>query len=144
LNTAASVTVEKFDRATRDLARRRQIEYVPALSDQLTGLVLDQLFDHVRRLPPRDGQMALLREPTQQERQELITAARPRGHLLAEVPRLEEVDRLLEQYRAELARLKIVTQRDDLLLEVPSIIAGGYRFLKQSLGGQTPDLPQRL
>jgi Cu(I)/Ag(I) efflux system membrane protein CusA/SilA len=34
--------------------------------------------------------------------------------------------------------------RDDLLLDTPGTAARGYRFLKQSLGGRTPDFPQRL
>ena len=51
LNTVASVVVEQFDRAMRDVAHRRQVEYEPELIDQLTGLVFDDLMSHARSLP---------------------------------------------------------------------------------------------
>lgn len=143
LNTAVQIAVERFDRTMRELARRRQVEYEPELADKLAELVLDELLRHVEKLPPKDGKPALLRSPAVAERVKLIARSKPHAELLAQVPRIEEMDRLLAMLRQELIAIGVLSDRDDLLLDTPGVISAAYRFLKQSLGGEVPDFAQR-
>ena len=144
MNTAISVAVEKFDRTMRDLARRRQVEYEPAVAKELTGTTLAGLLEHIGHLPANNKQPALLRQPTAQEQDQILTAVQEHGVLLAEVIRQEEVDKLLSQLRAELITRKIAADRDDLLLDAPSPVADAVGFLKKAIGGHTPGFADRL
>jgi Cu/Ag efflux pump CusA len=144
LNTAVSVSVEKFDRSTRELAKRRQVEYAPELAQQLTSLVVDELIAHVRKLPAKDGQPALLREPAADERTEIIRSSGAQGKLLAQIPRVEQVDHLLAQVRTYFVDHGVFANRDDLLLEMPNKLAAGYEFVMEALGRTLPDFPQQL
>ncbi len=144
MNTAVSVAVEKFDRTMRDLARRRQVEYEPTVARELTSSALTAVLDHIGHLPARDKQIPLLRNPTAQEQDQMLTAVHEHGVLLAEVIRQEEVDKLLSQLRAELVRRGIAADRDDLLLDAPSPLSDATRFIKKAIGGQTPGFADRL
>ncbi|HEY8666203.1 MAG TPA: efflux RND transporter permease subunit, partial [Tepidisphaeraceae bacterium] len=144
LNTAVSVATEKFDRSMRDLARRRQVEYEPAVARELTGATLSALLDHIARLPAQDKQAALLRPASSQERDEILTAVQEHGVLLAEVIRQEEVDKLLAQLRTELVQRGIAANRDDLILDAPNAIRDAAHFIKRAIGGQTPGFSERL
>ena len=135
LNTATSIAVEDFDREMRELARRRQVEYEPQVARQLTGLALDELLAHAG---------TPLRRPSAQEREKLITAGAKHGELLAQMPRQEEVDKLLDVLRRELVSLRIVPDRDDLLLDRPGVVRSAAAFLKQSLGGNVADFATRV
>ncbi len=144
MNTAVSVAVEKFDRTMRDLARRRQVEYEPTVAKELTSTTLAALLEHIGRLSANNNQPALLRHPTAQEKEQILTAVQEHGVLLAEVIRQEEVDKLLTQLRTELITRKIATDRDDLLLDAPSPVADAVGFLKKAIGGHTPGFADRL
>ena len=144
LNTGVSVAVEKFDRTMRGLSRRRQVEYEPDVAKDLTATAFDQLVAHIRRLPPRNGRPALLRQPATEERDQLIAAGLPHGRLLAEVLRQEELDNLLATFRRELTGREIATERDDLLIDPPNAIADSVSFLKRAIGGKVPDFSKRL
>jgi Cu(I)/Ag(I) efflux system membrane protein CusA/SilA len=108
---ATQIAVEKLDRAMRELARRRQVEYDPVVARELAAAAFDALIAHLRTLPPKDGRPALLREPTSEERQRILSAALPHGALLAQVPRQEEVDKLLADLRGELIDRKLAASR---------------------------------
>ena len=135
---------EKFDRAMRDLSRRRQIEYEPAVAGDLAGTAMSNLLDHIAHLPPIDKQPALLRQPTADERAQILAAVHEHGVLLAEVVRQEEVDKLLSQLRTEFIQRGIAAERDDLLLDAPSPLADAAKFVKKAIGGQTPGFAERL
>ncbi|MGA2497763.1 MAG: efflux RND transporter permease subunit [Tepidisphaeraceae bacterium] len=144
MNTAVSVAVEKFDRTMRDLARRRQVEYEPTVAQELTKDAFTAILDHVGHLPANGKHPALLRRPTAQEQDQILTAVQEHGVLLAEVIRQEEVDKLLSQLRADLIARKIASDRDDLLLDAPSPVADAVSFLKKAIGGHTPGFADRL
>ncbi|HEX2972752.1 MAG TPA: efflux RND transporter permease subunit, partial [Tepidisphaeraceae bacterium] len=144
LNTAASVAQEKFDETMRELTRRRQREYEPELANQLVAMAYDQLLTHIQGLPERDGKRALLRMPSEEERQQILETGRRHGTLLVEVPRQEEVDKLLGTLRAELVRRGIAADRDDLLLDHPGAVAGAVRSLQQAIGMQPASFAERL
>ena len=144
LNTGVSTAAEKFDRSMRDMARRRQVEYEPTVARELTSAALASLIDHIARLPARDQHPALLRQPTDQERQQILASTEQHGVLLAEVVRQEEVDKLLAQLRTALVDRGIASERDDLLLDGPNVIRDAANFLKKAAGGQTPGFAQRL
>lgn len=141
LNTAVSGAVETFDRSMRELARRRQLEYAPIAARELVSLVYDRLIEHVRTLPGE----ALLRDPTDHEREQIIGPGVERhGAFIGELPRQEEVDRLLALMRQELIDRGIVAERDDLLLDRPNAVRDAFGFVKQALGGSTPGFSERL
>ncbi|MGE5609521.1 MAG: efflux RND transporter permease subunit [Bacillota bacterium] len=144
LNTAASIAVEKFDGSMRELARRRQREYEPELADKLVAMAYEQLIGHIQGLPERDGKRALVRMPSEEERKETLAAGRRHGALLVEVPRQEEVDKLLGTLRAELVRRGIAADRDDLLLDGPSVVGDAVKFVKQAIGAQPAGFGERL
>jgi Cu(I)/Ag(I) efflux system membrane protein CusA/SilA len=137
LNTAAQISVESFDRAMRDLARRRQIEFEPQLADSLTRLAYDELLAHIRR-------RALLREPTDAERDELLQAAHKHGLLLAQNPRQEEADKLLGLLRTQLINRGIAADRDDLLLDTPNLPTQALHFLERAVGRQPANFAERI
>jgi Cu(I)/Ag(I) efflux system membrane protein CusA/SilA len=144
LNTATQIAVEGFDRATRDLARRRQLEFEPQVADEVARLVLDELLKHIRALRPRNGQPALLRKPTAAELKEMVAAVREHGRFLAELPRQEEADKLLAVLRGELVRRTIAADRDDLLLDAPSAPRRLMNFVRQAAGSEPPGFAERV
>jgi len=143
LNTASSVAVEKFDRIMRDFARQRQIEYEPQIAKELGALTFDQLIEHARKLPPKNGEPALRRNPTEQEREQIVAAGQSSSVLLAQSLRQEELDKLLATFRKELKSRQLINDRDDLLLDTPSSVRAALSFLKQSLGSKVPDFAER-
>lgn len=144
INTATQVSVDKFDRAMRDLATRRQVEYEPELGRELVRTAYAALIEHVRSLAPRDGQPALLREPRPEDEASAIAAAREQGISLAQLPRPEEGDKLLATLRSELVRRGILVDRDDLLIDAPSPLRGSLNFVRKAIGSMVPGFPERL
>ena len=137
LNTATSVAVEKFDRTMRELARRRQVEYEPQVARELTATALAELIEHAR------ARHVIHRDPTNAERDEMIERGSPHGVLLAQVPRQEELDKLLAMFRVELVKHEIGENRDDLLLDAPGVIRSSMSFVRQAIGGKAPDFAER-
>jgi hypothetical protein len=90
LNLSTQIAVEEFDRSMRDLSRRRQLEYRPQLADDLLRVVYDQVINRIH----------LLRQPTEIEQNQIISALRSHGLLIADLPRPEEVDLLLDSFAA--------------------------------------------
>lgn len=132
LNIATQAMLEKFDRSMRELARRRQVEYEPALADELARLVIGRFAEHAG---------VKLDEQTTKE-----VLARTRGHakLLAEAPRQEEMDQFLADLRSEFVSRKIVPDRDDLLLDRPGRLREAMRYVERAAGANPPEFPERL
>jgi Cu(I)/Ag(I) efflux system membrane protein CusA/SilA len=144
INTATQVSVDKFDRAMRDLATRRQVEYEPEVGRQLVGITYTSLVAHARSLPARDGKPALMREPVQEDETAAIASARSEGVSLARLPRPEEADHLLATLRAELIRRGLLGNRDDLLLDAPSTLRDSLNFVRKAIGSEAPGFPDRV
>jgi Cu(I)/Ag(I) efflux system membrane protein CusA/SilA len=118
---------EKFDRAMRTLARERQIEYQPAVAQALLETARQMFAEHngLKSLPPSD-------------------AGRAGALLLAEMPRQEEVDRLLEAIRKDAVEKKLVDDRNDLLIDRPQVIRDAFNDLRRAIGGHPPSFAQRV
>jgi Cu(I)/Ag(I) efflux system membrane protein CusA/SilA len=144
LNTATQIAVEEFDRSLRDLARRRQLEYRPQLARELVRPALNELLRHVRDLPKQDSQPALLREPAADETDAMVSAAEKHGLLLADVARLEEVDKLVATLRSQLVSRGIAADRADLLLDAPGVARRAVQFLQRAVGAEPPGFPERV
>ena len=144
LNTATQVAVEAFDRAMRDLARRRQIEYQPEIANQLIDLGITSLVEHLRSLPARDSRPALLREPGTEDRAKIEAMAAKSGVLMANLPRQEEADRLLATIRNEFISRGIAADRDDLLLDFPGLARKALDFARQAAGAEVPGFAERF
>ncbi|HEV8378259.1 MAG TPA: efflux RND transporter permease subunit, partial [Tepidisphaeraceae bacterium] len=136
LNTATQISIEGFDRSMRDLARRRQLEYRPQLASELVRVAYEQVRKQIGA--------AMLRQPTQNDESEIIAAAQPHGLLIADVPRQEEVDKLLDLLRRELVRREIAPDRDDLLVDSPGVGRQVIHFAQRAIGYEAPGFAQRL
>ncbi len=144
LNTATQIAVEGFDRSMRDLARRRQLEHRPELARELVRLAQQEVLKQIGLLPPRDGRPALLRAPSPAEESEIIAASQDRGLLIADVPRQEEVDKLLDQLRRELVGRGIASDRDDLLVDAPGAARRIFEFAQRSIGKEPPGFAEQV
>ncbi len=190
LNVTSMGVSERFDRAMRELARRRQLEYAPEMARQLAESSIDFVVSHIRTLPPlahplpaspkgeekddaalpRDGvptpsrkgeehtspppswgragegvgDGALLREVSAADRKALVEAILPHTSLLMESMRQEEVDAMLSTLRKSLVARGIASERDDLLLDPPSIVQDNLQFLKRAAGLATATPAERL
>jgi len=116
VNAATMDAMGAFDRAMRELAHRRQVEYRPVLARKLVLATLDDLLSLIRR----KGDLRL--EPTPAQLDELVEAlVKTHGLLLVEVPRREEMTKLAIKAAAKLAEWRCVEQKPDLLLPAQSV-----------------------
>jgi copper/silver efflux system protein len=143
LNTATQISVDHFDRAMRDLGKRRQIEYQPELAGELVRTVYQDLMSHLRELPARGGTPAVLRKPDAEQQRKIIDGAKDHGLLLAQLPRQEEVDKLLAALRAKLIDGGFVSARNDLLLDAPKTFAQTLQFFERAVGAEPASFSQR-
>jgi Cu(I)/Ag(I) efflux system membrane protein CusA/SilA len=115
VGAATMEAVADFDRAMRELARRRQIEHDAALSAELTAASVDDL------LALLADKRRLSRQPTTDQRDRLVAElAAAHGELLVTTPRQEEMNLLLTAAAAKLAALGVTDSSPDLLLAAPS------------------------
>ncbi|MFI5380013.1 MAG: efflux RND transporter permease subunit, partial [Tepidisphaerales bacterium] len=110
-NNATMEAVSLFDRSMRELAKRRQVEHAPVLARNLVLAAIDDLVrlfgeKHILKRPPTKAELEQLTEPLVKEH----------GLLLVEVPRQEEMSRMLTSAAEKMAKLGIVEARPDLLL----------------------------
>ncbi|MBI4716632.1 MAG: efflux RND transporter permease subunit [Planctomycetes bacterium] len=111
VNAAGMDAMVRFDQIMRELARRRQAEFAPELAKGLVTDVLHQLLSVLRQ------KHALAGEPAAAQLGPLVDRlAESHGSLLIEVPRREEMSRLLASAVAGLADLGLVENRPDLLV----------------------------
>jgi Cu(I)/Ag(I) efflux system membrane protein CusA/SilA len=116
IDVAAMEMVTRFDRFMRDLAHRRQVEYQPVLARKLVIAAVDDLLGVFR------DKGVVKREPTRAEIEQLADAfVQPHGLPLVEVPRQEEMTRLINAISSKLADLGVVEPSRDLLLPPDTI-----------------------
>ncbi len=127
-NTAVMASIEQFDRAMRELARRRQLEYEPVVARELVQVTIDQLFMHTGAKGSLPVSSAALRH----------------GELLAQVPRQEEADALLATLKQEIVAAGIVKDRDDLLIDSPEPLRDWLNFFHKAIGGNPPGFAERV
>ncbi|MFH1108064.1 MAG: efflux RND transporter permease subunit [Planctomycetota bacterium] len=109
-NAAMDATVE-FDRAMRDLALRRQLEFEPVLAERLVRGTVDDLL----RLFRTKG--VLKHEPATADLGPMIAPlVKEHGLLLVEVPRQEEITKLVDSIAQRLSDLGAVDRTPELLL----------------------------
>lgn len=110
-NGAAMDGMVEFDKTMRDLALRRQKEFEPVLAKTLVVATLNDLLNHFR------DKHELRRDPTAAEIGELAEQlVKDHGLLLVQVPRREEMTRLLSAATEQLALIGAVEKKPDLLL----------------------------
>jgi Cu(I)/Ag(I) efflux system membrane protein CusA/SilA len=127
LNTATMVAIEKFDRSMRELARMRQMEFEPALAKELTQLAADMFRKHNGVTASIDSKVGI-----------------EHGILLAQLPRQEEVDKLLQAIKLDAVSKHLVEDRGDLLIDRPETVRDSVNFLRRAVGGNPPDFSQRV
>lgn len=111
VNNATMDATVKFDRTMRDLASRRQVEYEPIVAKKLVVAATNDLLDVFRR------KGVLKQEPTALQVDQLAEPlAQEHGLRLVEVPRLEEMTKLITAITEKLAGLGVVEQSPELLL----------------------------
>ncbi len=127
LNTAVMVSIEKYDRFMRELARRRQIEYEPVVARELTKVAQDMfiaLNGHKGGFAPETGI--------------------EHGRLLAQLPRQEEVDKLLQTLKQDAVNRGLLEDRNDLLVDPPNAVKESINFVRRALGGNPPGFAERV
>jgi Cu(I)/Ag(I) efflux system membrane protein CusA/SilA len=111
VSNATMEAMALFDRNMRELAKRRQVEFEPIMAKQLVLAAVDDLLVLFR------SKGIMLREPTAVQLEALAEPlVKEHGILLVEVPRKEEMNKLLTAAAEGLVTLKVVEARTDLLL----------------------------
>jgi Cu(I)/Ag(I) efflux system membrane protein CusA/SilA len=139
VNSAAMDALTRFDQAMRAFAHGRQRAYEPELAKQLTVVTLHGLLDNVRR------RHALQREPTATQVDQLAEAlVADHGLPLVEVPRAEEMVKLVSAALARLAEQGALEQKPELLLPAPSVWTSVKDALLTAVGGEKMTLTREL
>ncbi len=129
-NATMDATVE-FDRSMRDLAIRRQIEFEPVLAERLVRGTVDDLL----RLFRTKG--VLKHEPATAEVDPMIAPlVKEHGLLLVEVPRQEEMTKLVDVIAQRLSDLGAVDKTPELLLRQASLWTDLHDAVLTTLGGE--------
>ena len=116
VNNATMDATVAFDRALRDLAHRRQVEFEPVLAKRLVVATIDDLLTVFRE------QGALHNELTATQIDQLAEPlAREHGVLLVQVPRQEEMRRLIAAIATRRDELGAIEKKPELLL-LPSTL----------------------
>ena len=134
-NSATMDALAAFDRTMRDFVRARQVEYEAPLARKLVLATVHDLLEVFRRkgelrMDPAAAQMDQLADPLAQDH----------GRLLVEVPRPEEMTRLIEAATERLAALGIVEKKPDLLLLPSSAWTQIKDAVLTALGGEKDTL----
>jgi copper/silver efflux system protein len=134
-NSAAMDAMAKFDHSMRELARRRQRDFEPVLAKTLVMATVNDLLDHLRRKGELKG------EPTAVQIDQLADGlVEMHGLLLVEVPRREEMSRMLSTTVDKLAQLGFVVKNPDLLLLPPSPWIDVRDAFATAIGGEKTTL----
>jgi Cu(I)/Ag(I) efflux system membrane protein CusA/SilA len=111
VNNATMDASVKFDRTMRDLANRRQVEFKPVIARKLVVATINDLLDFLR------SKKALKLELTSVQIDQLADPlVQAHGLLLVEVPRAEEMTKLITAITEKLAELGAVDLGPELLL----------------------------
>lgn len=129
--TATMDAVTEFDRNLRELADRRQAEYEPVLARKLVFATVGDLLTLFR------DKDEIKRDPTAAELDELVDSLnRQHGLLLVEVPRREEMTKLVTEATGQLASMGVVEQKPDLLLPESSLFHDLKDVVTTAVGGE--------
>lgn len=131
INAGAMDATTEFDRTMREFAHRREVEHEPVMAGKLVSATLDDLLNLFRK------KSELRRELTPAELgaiADLLT--KDHGMLLVDVPRREEMSRLLASAVDQLATLGAVEKKPELLLPVPSLWTEVMDAVGTALGGE--------
>ncbi|MBA5868169.1 MAG: silver transporter [Nitrospira sp. CR1.3] len=121
----------QFDRTMRELAYRRQVEYEPVVAKKLVVATLNDLVAMFRR----KGE--LKQEPTATQIDQLAEPlAQQNGLLLVEVPRREEMTKLITAATERLAQIGAVEQKPELLVAAPSVWGEFKDVITTAVGGE--------
>lgn len=128
-----------FDRNMRELAKRRQVEYEPVLAKKLVLATLGDLLDLFRskgvlEREPSFAQLDAIAEPLTKDH----------GLLLVEVPRKEEMTKLITAAVERLVELGVVKQQPELLLPRDTTLVTIKDALVTAVGGETTSVFQDL
>ncbi len=129
-NDATMSALAAFDRTMRDYVRGRQVEFEDPLARKLVLATLRDLLDILRR----KGELHV--EPTASQLDQLADMLAPEhGRLLLEVPRREEMTRLIDMAVDQLAAAGVVEKKPELLLLPTSTWAQIQESVLTALGG---------
>lgn len=121
----------QFDRTMRELAYRRQVEYEPVLAKKLLIATVNDLVAMFRR----KGE--LKQEPTATQIDQLAEPlAQQHGVLLVEVPRREEMTKLITTATERLGQIGVVEQKPELLVAAPSLWGEFKDAVSTAVGGE--------
>lgn len=138
-NEATMAAMAEFDRAMRELAQRRQIEYAPVIAKKLTVAAVDDLLAILR------DKQVLKSEPNATQRDELAEALlNEHGIPLVEVPRREEMTRMLAAASQRLVEKGFVESSTDLLALPASPLRAFKDFVATAVGGENATLVSEL
>ena len=132
LNVVCMSVSERFDRAMRDLGRRRQLEYAPQVTRKVAEKAVAAVLVHVRATA------------SDADREALVAAALTSAKLFNDSPRQEEIDKLLETLRKELITRKLVADQADLMIDRPETARDAVKFVKLAIGLSAPSFSERL
>ncbi len=135
LNSATMDAIVEFDGTMRDLACRRQQEYQPVLARKLVIMTVEDLI----RLLRQKGE--LKREPTALEVNQLAEPlVKDHGLSLVEMPRREEMTKLLTATIDSLASVGVVDMKPELLSLPFSMWTEINDSILTALGGERASL----
>jgi copper/silver efflux system protein len=139
VNSAAMDAMVQFDRSMRELARGRQREFEPVLAKKLVVATVNDLLDTLRR----KGE--LKHEPNAVQIDQLAEGlVEAHGLLLVQVPRREEMSKMLSAAVDKLAELGAVEQKPDLLLLAASPWTELKDAVATAVGGEKTTLVGKL
>jgi Cu(I)/Ag(I) efflux system membrane protein CusA/SilA len=129
--TATMDAITEFDRTMRELADRRQTEYEPVLARKLVSATLGDLIAFFR------DKSEIKRDPTVPELDQLADSlTKQHGLLLVEVPRREEMSKMVTEATGQLATIGVVKQKPELLLPAPTVWHDVKDALVTAVGGE--------
>ncbi|HVP12658.1 MAG TPA: efflux RND transporter permease subunit [Phycisphaerae bacterium] len=135
IDDATMETLTRFDRFMRDLAHRRQVEYPPILARKLVVATVNDLLDIFL------AKGAIKRDPTRAEIEQLAEQFAPsHGLLLVEVPRQEEMTKLINAISGKLVEMGVVTPSSGLLLPQQALWRQISDVVTTALGGEQPSI----
>ena len=139
VNAATMDAMVAFDRSMRNLAYTRQVEYEPLLARKLTLATVNDLLAVFR------DKHSIKREPTAAQVDRIADGlTKDHGLLLTQIPRREEMTKLVAAAVEKLAAEGVVDARPDLLLLPPSVWTDVKDTVATAVGGEKSSLVGRL
>jgi Cu/Ag efflux pump CusA len=139
VESATTDAVFVFDRAMRELARRKEAEFEPVLAKQLVVATVNDLLALWRE------KGVLMLEPTAMQIDQLAEPlVGQHGLPLVQVPRLEEMPRLIAAIAGGLDKLGVVENKPELLLPPSTLWRTVADAALTAVGGDKPTVTTEL